>query len=55
MERLFLLPTAVRHEPDIDAWFADRPAALSALGRPWFEAMRRCGNDVRELLHDATV
>ncbi len=52
MERLFRLPTAVRHAPAIDAWFAGRPPALSALGRPWFEVMRRCGDDVRELLHD---
>ncbi|MCA9559356.1 MAG: DUF1801 domain-containing protein [Myxococcales bacterium] len=52
MPRLFPLPSAVRHAPAVDAWFAARPAALSALGRPWFEAMRGCGDDVRELLHD---
>lgn len=52
MERLFRLPSAVLRAPEIGAWFAARPAALGALGRPWFEAMRGCGDDVRALLHD---
>ena len=25
---------------------------LGAIAQPWFEAMRDCGDDVRELLHD---
>jgi hypothetical protein len=29
-----------------------RPAALGAIARRWFEVMRGCGDDVRELLHD---
>ncbi len=36
----------------VDAWFAARPADLSAIARQWFEAMRSCGPDVRELVHD---
>lgn len=28
------------------------PGALGAIARRWFEAMRGCGDDVRELLHD---
>ncbi len=42
---------AVRRDPRIEAWFgiAD-PFRLMA--RPWFERMRRCGADVRELFHD---
>lgn len=43
---------AVQHEPAIDRWFAERPQPLAALAREWFEAMRQCGPDVRELLHD---
>jgi hypothetical protein len=29
-----------------------RPGALGAIARRWFEVMRGCGDDVRELLHD---
>ena len=28
------------------------PGDLGAIARRWFEVMRKCGNDVRELLHD---
>ena len=28
------------------------PDELGAIARRWFEAMRECGDDVRELLHD---
>lgn len=45
-------PTAVPHQPGIDAWLAARPAGLGAIARRWFEVMRGCGADVRELLHD---
>lgn len=30
----------------------ERPGELGAIGRRWFEVMRGCGDDVRELLHD---
>jgi hypothetical protein len=30
----------------------EHPDALGALARRWFEIMRVCGDDVRELLHD---
>lgn len=45
-------PTAAPHDPGIDAWLAARPGELGAIARHWFEAMRRSGADVRELLHD---
>lgn len=39
-----------RH-PDVEAWLTgDDP--MRAVVRPWFEAMRALGPDVRELLHD---
>lgn len=28
------------------------PGELGAIARHWFEVMRKCGDDVRELLHD---
>ena len=51
MSRLFLLPSAVRHSPDVEAWLT-APDPLRQLARPWFEAIRALGPDVRELLHD---
>jgi hypothetical protein len=30
----------------------DHSGALGAISRRWFEVMRDCGDDVRELLHD---
>jgi hypothetical protein len=42
----------VRREPAIETWLAEQPAELAALARTWFEVMRACGHDVRELMHD---
>lgn len=50
--RLLRFPTAVERDLAIDAWFESRAGALGAIARPWFERMRECGDDVRELLHD---
>jgi hypothetical protein len=30
----------------------EHPGELGAIARRWFEVMRSCGDDVRELLHD---
>jgi hypothetical protein len=45
-------PTAVERDPAVDAWFGSRAGKLGAIARPWYERMRQCGHDVRELLHD---
>ena len=50
--RLLRFPTAVERDPAIDTWFERRAHGLGAIARPWFEQMRECGDDVRELLHD---
>lgn len=52
MLRVLRFPEARPHDPAIDAWLAARPGALGRIATRWFEAMRRCGEDVRELLHD---
>jgi len=41
----------VRH-PAIDAWMKGHADELGAIARRWFEVMRGCGDEVRELLHD---
>jgi hypothetical protein len=45
-------PGAVRRDPRIDAWFSNNDDVLRRFALPWFEQMRGCGADVRELLHD---
>jgi hypothetical protein len=52
MSRLMLFPSAVRRDPEIAAWMNARPDQLGAIAAHWFEVMRACGDDVRELLHD---
>ena len=49
---LFRLSGAVERDPAIDAWFDDRDNELGAIARQWFEVMRDCGDEVRELMHD---
>jgi len=43
---------AVERDPAIDAWMKDRAGELGAIAHEWFEVMRKCGDEVRELLHD---
>jgi hypothetical protein len=52
MAPLFRLPSAVPRDPEVDAWFATSDHELRRLALPWFERMRGCGADVRELMHD---
>ena len=42
----------VEHDPTIDAWLNERAGELGAIAHRWFEGMRKCGDEVRELLHD---
>src|SRR5262245_34855734 len=43
---------AVRHDSAVDAWLKARAGDLGAIAERWFEAMRKCGDEVRELVHD---
>jgi hypothetical protein len=52
MNQLMSFPSAVRRDPGVDAWFAAPHDELRRMAQPWFERMRDCGADVRELLHD---
>ena len=49
---MFNFLSAVRHEPEIDAWLSQDPVEMFALARKWFNAIRDCGEDVNELIHD---
>ena len=52
MNQLFRFSTSVERDPAIDTWMEKHPGDLGAIARHWFEVMRKCGDDVRELLHD---
>ena len=43
---------AVKKDPAIDAWMKEHAGELGAIARKWFAVMRKCGDEVRELLHD---
>lgn len=52
MTQLMRFPTAIKRDPAIDAWMCQHAGDLGVIAQRWFEAMRACGDDVRELLHD---
>ena len=52
MDDLFRLPSAVQHDPAIDVWLRAQRADLRPFVETWFECMRQCGGDVREVMHD---
>ncbi len=52
MSRLFRFSTAVKRDPAVAAWLRDHSDELGTNARRWFEVMRQCGPNVRELLHD---
>lgn len=49
---VFRFPTAVRRDPAIDVWLRAQRDDLRPFVETWFARMRRCGDDVRELMHD---
>lgn len=52
MSRLMTFPTAVKRDPAVADWMRQHSGELGAIASRWFEVMRHCGEDVRELLHD---
>jgi hypothetical protein len=52
MSQLLRFPSSVKRDPAIEVWMRDHSGELGAIARRWFEAMRKSGDDVRELLHD---
>jgi len=50
--QLFLFPASVKRDPAIEIWMREHSGELGAIAQRWFEVMRDCGDDVRELLHD---
>ena len=45
------MATSIKTTP-VDLWFEGDPVELRSIAQHWYEQMRRCGDDVRELMHD---
>ena len=52
MNQIFRFSSSVKRDPAIEAWMEEHSGELGAIARHWFDVMRECGDDVRELLHD---
>src|SRR5262245_27640061 len=49
---LLRFDNAIEQDPTINTWMKKHASELKAIARQWFEVMRKCGDEVRELLHD---
>jgi hypothetical protein len=49
---LFRLSKGAKRDPAVERWLNDDPIELRSIAKEWFTHMRRCGDDVRELMHD---
>ena len=49
---MFRLNGSVERDPAIDGWMKENAGQLGDIAQKWFEVMRNCGDEVRELLHD---
>jgi hypothetical protein len=52
MTQVLRFPSSVKRDPAIEVWMREHSGELGVITRRWFEVMRACGDDVRELLHD---
>lgn len=51
-EELFRLSGAVKRDPAVERWLSSGAIELKSIAQHWFAQIRRCGPDVRELMHD---
>lgn len=42
----------LKRDPAIDAWMKEHRGELGDIAQKWFEVMRHCGDEVREVFHD---
>jgi len=49
---IFRLSKGAKRDSAVERWLSDDPVELRSIAKEWFAHMRRCGDDVRELMHD---
>ena len=52
MDRIFRIDGVLNRDPTIDIWLKGQPGELGSIAQYWFNVMRSCGHDVREVIHD---
>jgi hypothetical protein len=52
MNGLFHFASATKRDPAIERWELEHRGELGGIAMRWFNVMRSCGPDVREILHD---
>lgn len=52
MRGIFRLTGAVAHSAAVEQWLGSQAGELGTIARTWFAALRQCGDDVREVMHD---
>jgi len=52
MNEIFRLDNTLKRDPQIEHWFTGHTDPHRLMVQDWFERMRNCGADVRELFHD---
>ncbi len=52
MNQVLRFSGSVERDPAIRVWMGEHPGELGAIARDWFDVIRGCGDDVRELMHD---
>ncbi len=51
-DRFFKFPDAAKRDAAVNAWLDARTGELGETARYWFDVMRACGDDIREVMHD---
>ena len=51
-DNILRFPSAVKRDAEIDDWLDAQRDDLRPFVTTWFERMRHCGDNVRELMHD---
>jgi hypothetical protein len=54
LQGIFRVSGVATSDPAVAAWFAAGPVGLRSIAQTWFFTMRRCGDDVREMVHDGS-
>lgn len=49
---IFRLSVGSKRSAAVERWLDGKPVDLRSIAKQWFAAMRRCGDDVREMMHD---